>query len=184
MTFLTPFWRKNILWIVLLIFSYLAIIFLVLLPSAKQIERDKQTISTRQNELETLNYKIQVLQKRSRGDDILSKIISDTNLLLPANTETSSFIVQLENLANLNNTIISNLAITEPKSTSKLSVTNKIQSIIFSFDLNGSYETVTNVIKGLETLGRFNTTTSINMISHDDGKISTQIKGNIYYGKQ
>ncbi|MEI6498947.1 MAG: hypothetical protein WCO23_03215 [bacterium] len=183
MTLLNNFWRKNLPWIILLIFFYFVIVFLIFLPSITQTETNKQTIIAKQEELETLDYRLQILQKRTHNSDVFNEINSKINNLMPNNTDTSVFIIQLENLANLNGTIINNLSITEPKADSKQVKTKQTQSIAFSFDVNTSYATLLNIIKGLESFPRFNTTTSINLITHDDNNISAQIKGVIYYGK-
>lgn len=184
MNILNPFWRKNILVLALIIFGYLAIVFLVVIPLVDQTTDSKKAITDKQKELDLLDFQLSTLQKRTHFNDAFDVIKNGTLGLLPSNTETSTFIVQLENLANKNSAIISNLSITEPKLTAKESDKTKVQAITFSFNVDSSYDTITNVLKGLETLPRFNSVSSVNMIARDDGTISAQIKGTIYYGKQ
>lgn len=184
MNILNPFWRKNLLILALIIFGYSAIIFFVIIPSVNQTTESKKAITDKQQELDLLDFQLQTLQKRTHFSEAFDVIKSGTSSLLPNNTETSTFIVQLENLANENRAIISNLSITEPKLTTKGSDKTQVQAITFSFNVDSSYDTITSIMKGLETLPRFNSVSSINMIARDDGTISTLIKGTIYYGKQ
>ncbi len=184
MTGLNKFWQKNILWLIFFAVSFSVIICFVLLPTVNQLRENKALMVSKQNDLDQLDYRLNILQKRTKNIDPFNKILNGVNDLLPDAAQTSAFIIQLEQLANSNSAIISNLSITEPKATAKASGVTKTESIFFSFDLDANYQTIHTVVKSLENFDRFNSIDSINMLSHEDGTISTQIKGKIYYGKQ
>jgi len=171
-----------------------AIVFFGFLPAMRWLKTDRDKLTSKQNELNETYQKIDTLQKSSKNPEELLKISESVNNYWPDTLDVSHFIVQTENLAKANNLIIENFSVEQPKvakSTStdtstgakKTAKKNTVSSAQFTFTTKSSYNSVLNLIKGMETLTRLNCISVLTFNGDEEGNVDLRLTGSIYYGK-
>ena len=173
--------KKNLIYIFLLVILFAIIGFFITIPAIQNLSETKQTLNAKQAELDSLSEKVSILQKASIKKEENQEIIDKTNLLWPDSQDISKFMIQTENMAKKNNIVMENFTVSQSTDTVK-KVKQAKKSIGFSFSSQADYPTTFNIIKDMENLDRFNAIDTINMLLKDNGILTININGKIYYG--
>ncbi|MFA4995947.1 MAG: type 4a pilus biogenesis protein PilO [Patescibacteria group bacterium] len=178
-------WKKTIITVSIYLAIFVAITIFALKPSIDGLKQNNKKITSSRTELNQIYDKLDYLQKISKNPDDLKSTEKIVNNYWPDNSDISQFIVQTEDLAKSNSLVLDNISINEIKnaqtsSTKKNSSPNGSQ---FTFNTRTSYSSLLNFIKGMETLARFNSISSIDLNGTEEGTINMRLTGKIYYGK-
>lgn len=169
---------KKILLLVTLILGLSALlVFFVILPANKNISEHKAVITRFQTESASKEAKLSLLRKY-KNSETMKEMTDKLDELWPENKNVSSLIISLDDLSKNHNTTFNNLSVAE-----KAIEKNKESSIQFSFSTKTDYPTLLSIIKSLENFDRFNKANQIDMALSNDGLITLQFNGEIYYGK-
>lgn len=163
------------------------LILFIMLPTVASIKENKKNLTAKQTEFVNNEEKVAVLRNFQKNQDELKTRIDRINNLWPTNSEVSSFIVNLENIAAAQDTTLKNIAMSEPKAV----VDNKKDSkggkkkmsAQFSFDTQANFNQNLMIVKSMETLSRFNSIKQVNLTRGDEGIVFMKITGNVYYGE-
>lgn len=191
---MSSIWKKTFITASVYLVIFVAIIIFALKPSIDGLEQNKKKIAASQTELNQIYDKLDYLQKISKNPDELKSTEKIVNNYWPDNSDISQFIVQTEDLAKSNNLILDNISIDENKKTSSAKKDDSKQSSSakksnspsgsqFTFNLQAPYQSILTFIKGMETLPRFNSISSISLNGTEESGINMRLSGTIYYGK-
>jgi len=192
---MTSAWKKIIITASAYTAIFIALIIFALNPSINSLKQHKQKLADSQNKLDETYLKLNSLQKIDKHPEEFKATSEVVNNLWPDNLDISRFIVQTENLAKTNNIILENFSVDEIKNTAKSTAKDSDSETAksekkktetgtqFTFSMQSPYNSTLSFIKGMETLSRFNSISSINLSGNDSGIISMRLTGSIYYGK-
>lgn len=191
-------WKKTIIIVGTYLVIFIIVTIFALKPSIDGLKQNKQKVAAKQTELNQIYDKLDYLQKISKNSKDFESTEKIVNNYWPDNSDISQFIVQTEDLAKNNSLVLDNISINEVKktktSTTKGEADDSKQSsaakkstapngLQFTFNLRTPYSSILSLIKGMETLPRFNSISSINLSGTEDGNINMKLTGMIYYGK-
>lgn len=179
--------KKKLFILLIFVLIFLGICFTFVIPTTDNIIQNKKILAEKQVELIQLSKKVDVLLNTSKHPEEFSKISNTASNYWPQDQDVSKFIVQTEGLANSKGTVIENLSIAPQASkkkndNKKLPAYQKFDSVQFSFSIKSNYDTLKDIIENMETLARYNILTSISLNLDEEGLVSTNITGNIFYG--
>jgi len=181
--------KRKILLLIGVLGLFIGALFFVVSPTLANISQNKKILSEKQVELKTLSSKVDTLQNITKHPEEFKTINDTVTNYWPDNQDISKYIVQTEGLATAKNSVLENFSVTPQSSTKKKNDNKKVlayqtfDSVQFSFSVKSHYTTVKEIIESMESLARYNTLSSINLILNEDGLINASFIGNIFYGK-
>jgi Tfp pilus assembly protein PilO len=152
-------------------------IFLII-PASTSIKQNQKLLTEKIERYTSQEKKISTLQSIQGKSEEQTSQLEKINSLWPDEKQVSNFIVDLENMANIENITLRNITISE----SANSKNKKDSEIQFSFDTKTSFNQILNIIKNLEKFSRFNTIKQLGFANDSEGLISLKVTGSIYYG--
>lgn len=178
---MTPI-KSSILYLCLLVSMALLLIFFVVTPLVQNVRQNKKMLADKQALFISQEEKASLLKNMQKNPEVLKNKVGVIDSLWPNDKEVSSFIVDIENLANAKGITIKNVAISENVISKEKSKTKR-SSIQFSFDIKTDFDKDMAMIKSLEKFVRFNNLRQLNFSKDEEGLVSMKVTGLIYYGE-
>lgn len=180
-------------------------IFWFTAPTLSSLAVNKKAFYDKQAELNLIYQKTDALRSAQKKQDQYKEAVDRVATWWPDNQDISKFIIQTEEMAKKNNTVISNFSISQPvavkkpieeeketkdaKSDAASQATNKKtpakpvkKSSQFNFSYQSTYPVAHSILEAMEGFDRYNTVDSVNMIVNEKQEVSTSLVGRIYYG--
>jgi hypothetical protein len=198
---MSPSLKKAAIFIAIYLLIFCAVVLFALMPATSSLKQNKTQFSQKQSELNATYTKLNSLQKIEKHPEDFKKTTDSVKNFWPDSLDVGQFLIQTDTLAKSNSLILENVTVNEVKA---VKVTPKNDSddkdddsnpapadsksktpasTQFTFSFKSSYPSVLSFIKGMETLPRFNSLSSIALSGNEDDTIEAKLTGNIYYGK-
>lgn len=192
--------KKTVLKLLSYIVVFAAIVVFLLNPKLTQIEKNKKIISEKQKQLAENYDELASLQKIERDKEGFESIKNTVLGYLPSTLSSSQFIVEVEGLAKKTDITIDSVSMNavstsvsatkeankksddaEKTESTKKKASGGTQQNQFTLVTKAEFSKAMSFIQQMEKLSRFNSISSISIVSTGANDTSIAITGNIYY---
>lgn len=194
------FWKKYILFIVLFIILFGAILWIAIISQIRITLNYKNAINKKTAEINTLEEKVTKLKEANANSADISKAYDTVNNLWPDKEDVGKFIVQSEGLASEKQLVLTNITVAETvlKDTKNTAAAQQKSSdsgtdtptagttkkkeggTKFTFETESPYNQLFDFIVGMERLARFNSLSDVTISNSADNKLILRLTGYIY----
>ncbi len=192
--------KKSIITLAIYFVLFAGIFMFILKPSVDNTKKNKKLIAQNQKQIEANFDEIAAMQKIEKNKAEFDQIKSTVLNYLPTTLDSSQFIVEVEGLTKSLDITMDNFSMSETasvlggnkdntksgddsNSSAKNSKKSKSGTMQNQFTMTGktNFAKTLQLLQQMEKLSRFNSISSLDIISQDDNGVNIKVTGNIYY---